>query len=274
MNSIALHPARLPDLVAELFERQRSLASYGVALIVLAFPIAAMVMVDPRLLDSGYSPWVKPAKFFVSAGLFAVTSAWFFGYVRPERRASRTMRWTVAALIGAASFELFWITWQAANGVDSHFNIGTPLNAIMFGLMGLFALILTGTALPLAWEIARRPAEGLPGEYVAAVAIALVLTFVLGTAAGVAMSVNGGHAVGLEGQGLPLFGWNRLGGDFRPAHFLGLHAQQLIPAGAALIGGLAASRRRGLVIGGSVAYVALFAALFGQAVAGRPLLPA
>ena len=38
------------------------------------------------------------------------------------------------------------------------------------------------------------------------------------------------------GAGLPLVGWHLQGGDLRPAHFIGIHAQQLIPAlGAALV---------------------------------------
>jgi hypothetical protein len=140
--------------------------------------------------------------------------------------------------------------------------------------MGVFALLLTATTLPLALEIARRPAAGLSGDYRAAVVIGLVLTFVLGTAAGMAMGANGSHAVGAEGAGLPLLGWNRLGGDLRIAHFLGIHAEQIIPAGAALTAGLAAPVRRRLLAGGTLLFVAVTAAALAQALAGRPLLPA
>ena len=66
-----------------------------------------MQAVDPRTLDSGVSVWVKPAKFLVSVGVFALTAAWFFGYVRPERRerpADALARSRM--LIVAGSFEL------------------------------------------------------------------------------------------------------------------------------------------------------------------------
>lgn len=274
MTSLALRaPAPLP-VVGELYMRHRLLTLYGFALLVLAVPVAAMVTLDPATLPNGASPWVKPVKFLASVGLFALTAAWFFGYVRPDRRGSRLMKRTVAVLLVSGSFELFWILWQAAHGVDSHFNTATAVDAVMFGLMGLFALLLTGTTLPLAWEIARRPAEGLPRDYVAAVVTGLVLTFLLGTAAGIIMSVNGSHAVGAQGAGLPLFGWNRVGGDIRVAHFLGIHAEQIIPAGAVLIAGLAAPVRRRLLAAGTLLYVGLTMAVLGQALAGRPLLPA
>ncbi len=48
------------------------------------------------------------------------------------------------------------------------------------------------------------------------------------------MSQQAGHAVGAEGGQVPLFGWNRSGGDLRVAHFLGIHAEQAIPLLAAL----------------------------------------
>jgi len=59
-------------------------------------------------------------------------------------------------------------------------------------------------------------AGGISTDYRAAVVIALGLTLVLGRAAGVAMSVPVSQAVGLESQGLALFGWNRLAPAGRP----------------------------------------------------------
>ena len=274
MTSLALSARPNLGILAELLRRHRTLAGYGLALLVLTPPVLMMMAVDPRLLPNGISPWLKPAKFLVSIGLFALTAAWFFGYVRPERRDRPLLRFTVGALILSASFELSWIIWQAAHGVDSHFNHSTELDSLMFNLMGLFALVLTATPLPLAWEIARRPAEGFARDYTLAVVAGLVLTWLLGTGAGIVIAYNGSHAVGAEGLGLPLFGWNRLGGDLRIAHFLGVHAEQFIPAGAAMIGGLAVAVRRRLIAAGVIGYIAVTLAVLAQALAGQPLIPA
>jgi uncharacterized membrane protein YuzA (DUF378 family) len=267
-------PTPFFSVLVELAARQRTLAFYGAVLLALAPVAVVMQGLDTRLLESGVSVWMKPAKFLSSIGIFAITTAWFFGYVRPDRRRSPLMRATVAALIVAGTFELVWIGWQAANGLESHFNTGTPFHTIMYALMGLFAVVLVGTSLPVAWEIGRRPAPHLRRDFVAAVVIGLLLTLLLGGILGGYMSGQSGHSVGAEGGRTFLFGWNRSGGDLRIAHFLGIHAEQAIPllAGLAAAAGLGARARWGVLIAGATAYAALTLAVFGQAVAGQPLL--
>jgi hypothetical protein len=263
--------ARLP-ILSELVERQRTLAFYGLATLLLAIPALALQAIDPRTLH-GVGVWVKPAKFLLSVGVFSLTAAWFWGYVRPERRDSRTMRWTARTLIASASFELLYIGLQAARGLDSHFNFSSVFHILMYALMGLAAVILTATTLPLAWEIARRPRAGLSRDFTAAVATGLVLTFLLGAGLGGYMSQMPGHSVGAEGGRVFFFGWNRSGGDLRVAHFLGIHAEQAIALLAALVAGWSAPARWAALAAGTLAYVAVTLAVFAQAVAGRPLLP-
>jgi hypothetical protein len=276
---MAARPLAFPGshrwIIAELFVRQGTLALYGLILLLLSLVAVMLQTLDPRLLESGVNVWVKPAKFLSSIGIFAVTAAWFFGYIRPERRRSPLTRSTVALLILAGTFELVWISWQAANGLDSHFNNDTPLYATMYALMGVFAVLLVGTTLPLAWEIGRRPAANLSRDFVSAVVIGLVLTFLLGGMLGGYMSSQPGHAVGSEGGRTFLFGWNRSGGDLRIAHFLGIHAEQAIPILAALAAevGLRKGARWAALIVGAAVYSALTLAIFAQAVAGRPLFP-
>jgi hypothetical protein len=273
MASRALTPVPAFAPFVELLARQRTLARFGGGLLILAAVTLMLQAIDPRVLASGINVWVKPTKFLFSVGVFALTAAWFFGYVRPERRASWPMRVTVAVLVLTATFELVWIAWQGANGLESHFNNDTVFYDVMFSLMGLFALLLTGTALPLAWEIARRPAPGVPRDFAAAVVAGLVLTFLLGVGFGTAIAMNGAHSVGAEGGAVPIFGWNRSGGDLRIAHFLGIHAEQAIPLLALLLGGLGAAKRRTLLVAGTAAYAAVAFAVYLQAAAGRPLLP-
>jgi hypothetical protein len=274
MTSLAISERRALSILDILFQRQRSLAVYGLATLAFTGLAIALQAIDPRTLASGVGIWVKPAKFFFSVAIFSLTAAWFFGYVRPERRESAMMRATVATLIATGTFELAYICWQAARGLESHFNTDTPFHAVMYAVMGIAATLLVATTLPLAWEIARRPATGLQRSFIAAVVIGLSLTFLLGGGLGGYMSSQAGHAVGQAGGQTPIFGWNRLGGDLRIAHFLGIHAEQAIPILGLLVAGLSPRLRWSLLGAGTVAYAGLTLAVFAQAVAGAPLIPA
>ena len=274
MTSLVQPRATAPvPFLSVLLSRHRALTLFGLTCLGLAAAAAALQAMDGRTLASGISVWTKPAKFYASVAIFALTTAWYFGHVRPERRRSRAMRITASTIIVAGTLELAWITWQGAQGLESHFNDDTIFFAVMYALMGVFALILTATTLPLAWEIARRPARQLTPHFQAALIAGLVLTFVLGAGFGIAISVNGAHAVGSEAGSLPPFGWNRVGGDLRIAHFVGIHAQQAIPLLAVAVQPLDPSRRRVFLTVGIVLYVAVTLALYNQAAAGLPLFP-
>ncbi|MGF1550087.1 MAG: hypothetical protein ACFBQW_06090 [Sphingomonadaceae bacterium] len=275
MEATLTAPARSPRLhapgrfAAELFARHRLLASYAALCLLGALATSIAMLVDPRTI-LGVSVWLKPTKFFLSIAVFAGTAAWFFGYVRSDRRRSWLLRITVAILLLAASFELFWITFQGARGLASHFNFDTPFYATMYSLMGVGAVLLVSTTLPLAWEIARRPAPGLDPAYRLAVVLGLVMTFGLGGSLGGYISASGGAAVGAHASVIPLFAWNQAGGDLRVAHFFGIHAQQALPLFAAALAAMRAPARLPLVLLAALAWAALTLGTWAQAVAGRP----
>jgi hypothetical protein len=135
--------------------------------------------------------------------------------------------WTVML---TSSFEVGYISLQVALGEGSHHNVGDTLHAALFGLMAVAAVTLTATQVVLAWLIARRSTTRHT-VLTQAVVAGLVLTFLLATASGFLLGGQQPPA----GVGLPIVGWHIGGGDARPAHFLGVHAQQLLPlAGLAL----------------------------------------
>jgi hypothetical protein len=94
----------------------------------------------------------------------------------------------------------------------------------MFGLMAIAAVGLTASQGWLAWEIWKARSAGSLSVATWGVIIGLTLTFVLSTISGFLLGGNQPP----EGAGLPLVGWH-LYKDIRPSHFLGVHAQQLIP---------------------------------------------
>jgi hypothetical protein len=118
--------------------------------------------------------------------------------------------------------------------------------------LGLFAVGLTATQAWLAWEIWNEQKHAdLPIE-TWAVIIGLVLTFVLSTVSGFMLGGNQPPA----GQGLPFVGWH-LQKDIRPAHFLAVHAQQLIPLWGLVAARFMESLSTTAFIAGSFLYVLL-----------------
>lgn len=271
MASVAVTILARDGFAAEYFRRQPLLAGYAFACLALGLVALGATAIDPRMIGP-VSVWLKPAKFLYSIALFAGTAAWFFGYVRPERRRSALMLGTSAVLLVTSTFELAWIAWQGAHGRPSHFNFDTPFYARMYFLMGVAALLLVSTTLPLAWEIARRPVPNMDPAFRLAVVLGLILTFALGGSLGGYISANGGAAVGSYSSLIPLFAWNQAGGDLRVAHFFGIHAQQALPLMAAAFVALRVSQRSTWVVAGAAAYAALTLGVWAQATAGLPLI--
>lgn len=142
----------------------------------------------------------------------------------------------------------------------------------MYALMGIAIVTAIVGLLVLAWEIARRPADGLRPDYKAAVVLGLVLTFLLGGGLGGYMAAQTGHSVGADAGHFPIFGWNRQGGDLRVAHFFGMHIMQFLPVLMALAAPLPRPVRWGVLVSGAVASVGITVFAFIQALNGQPFL--
>ncbi|MCC0806777.1 hypothetical protein FPV16_11165 [Methylobacterium sp. W2] len=237
---------RRPTALARLRADDPVLTAFGLACLLTGAVTLALPLIDGRLIDGAFV-WTKPGKFFVSVGVYALTFAWFTGYVRPDHRHSRSLRTGRLLLVVAGGFELGYITLQAARAEASHFNDGDPLHAILYAFMGILALTLLAAKIPLAIAVAVRPLPGLEPSLRLAVVLGLAMTVILGAATGIALSANRSHAVGPIGAAWPLLGWNRAGGDLRIAHFLGMHGEQILPLVAAGFMALGWPRRRALV---------------------------
>lgn len=225
-------PRSLIFLWRELMARQQTLAWFGLALWLAMLPTVVAWGLDDRTLRE-VNVWTKPLKFMASVGLFSLTTAWFVGLLEPGRRQTRLVRSVVIIVIATGLFEVGYITWQAAWGQASHYNADTLPHQLMYGLMGMGALLLTATQPMLAWQIWRDGRSMAPSVWRDGVVLGLMATFALGASVG-------GMLGGLQppaGAGLPVVGWHFSGGDLRPAHFLGVHAQQLIPLAGALLAG-------------------------------------
>ncbi len=184
----------------------------------------------------------------------------------------RRLAWIVAISL---LFEMIAIGAQAARGVRSHFNLSSPGNAAIFGLMGL-AIANTIAAAFMAWRFWKTEAA-LRRPYLWGIRLGLSI-FVLASLEGFVMAGRLAHSVGVTdgGAGLPFVNWSRKGGDLRAAHFLGMHALQILPLCGYAISSSPLSRQprpaAAWSVGLGVAYAIAVCLLFVQALMGRPLL--
>lgn len=265
MPASSIHAPAAPGfdlraVVRELRAREPRLAAFGFVMLLAMLPALVALGLDGRTIGS-VGVWVKPLKFFASVGLFALTTAWFVGLLPAAERRGRAVAVVAWTIIGAGGYEIGYITLQAALGEASHYNFRTPLHVALYNLMGAAAMAMTATQLLLAWRIAKAPAAG-DAVWRRAVVIGLVMTFVMGAGAG-------GLLGGLQppaGPGLPVLGW-QWGGDLRPAHFVGMHAQQLLPLAA-----LTLRSQRALTVF-AVLYVLVWLAAMAGGLAGAAPTP-
>jgi hypothetical protein len=251
----------MSGFLVALLQRHRALAIFGALMWLAMVPTLLAWGLDDRALR-GVSVWSKPLKFMFSVGLFSLCSAWFVGLLPEARRRDLPVTLAAATLIGAGLFEVVYITLMAALGQASHFNYDRPLFVMMYLLMGVGALSMTATQLVFAAPIVRHAAPGLLRDGVVA---GLLFTFLLGTAAGAPLSAMRPP----EGAG-PLWGWH-LSGDLRPAHFLGMHAQQLLPLAAMAVARLGGGRVA--LAGFALVYAVVWAAAMAAGLDGAALTP-
>jgi hypothetical protein len=237
----------------------------NVALATLAL---ALLLLDHRVV-TGAPVWVKPLKFALSITAFAWTLGWLLADLPPA--AQRAVQFISGGVAVSMAVEQAVIFTQAMRGTTSHYNVASALNGVLFGLMGVFILVntlMTVWALFLVW---RHPLHG-PVGYVWGARLGLLL-FLVGSVLGGMMIHHMQHTVGAPdgGPGLPGLGWSTRAGDLRIAHFLGMHALQVLPLLGWALSHWAPRWAAPLTWTGAALYAAAVGGLFALAMAGRPL---
>ncbi len=265
----ALESAR--NFFAELHRRNPVLSWMGWANVALLAAALAAAPFDSRTV-TGINPWIKPMKFAASVAIFLFTMGWLLEHVKRYRRTVRVVAWGVAVVFAVEQACIFM---QAARGTISHFNVRSAFDAAVFSMMGLMIVVNTVAVAYVAQRFWRGGA-GVPAPYLWGVRLGLLI-FLLASLEGFVMIGLSSHSVGVAdgGPGLPLINWSTRGGDLRVAHFVGLHALQVLPLlGYVFSTQFVAARLRrpalwvcalGALYGGASAL------LFVQALSGLPL---
>jgi hypothetical protein len=255
--------SRLTHALRELHDVQPALVVFALVMLAAMLPALVAFGLDERTLR-GANVWAKPMKFMASVAVYALTTAWFVSLLPAARRHAAPVRWAAWTLIVTGGVEIAYITLQAALGQASHYNTTDALHGSLYTLMGVAAGVLTATQLVFAHELWRHGRTDRPRLLVVGASVGALLTFVLGAGAG-------GLLGGLQppaGWGLPLVGWHLGGGDLRPAHFVGMHAQQALPLAAALLVAWRVRHGGAVLAVAALAYALLWAAAMALGLRG------
>lgn len=207
--------------------KKESPSLYWIVVAHFAFAIVCIpgLMIDDRTL-LGINVWIKPLKFLISTGIYLFTFGFFTSlYPFSKRKKSilnNFVAWTLLV-------ETAIIVGQGIRGVQSHYNMNSAVDGLLFAAMGIivaanvlvmvFYLIETlrlkmNTSKSVQWSILLGWVILIVGSWVGGQMISQ-------------MSHNIGVADG--GAGLPLVNWSTIAGDLRIAHFFGIHGMQIIP---------------------------------------------
>jgi hypothetical protein len=210
--------------IQEVKNRNEALFYFG--LICFVFAIFCLLLAKISAVQVfNVSTWFKPFKFAFSTFLYAWAMAWYCFYL-PKFNLP-FFNWTVIGLLG---FEIIYITLQAAKGQLSHFNISTPLYASLYSAMAFAASAVAIYTAYIGVLFFINDFQQLPTYYVWSIRLAIVL-FELFCFEGFVMGAKLTHTIGGPdgGEGLPILNWSTKYGDPRIAHFIGMHALQILP---------------------------------------------
>jgi hypothetical protein len=230
----------MPILKKLWSESPSLMLTFYLMLAALVASVAGLYL-DARII-TGAPAWLKPAKFAISTAIFAVSIAWLLQYLTVPAKRKRRL---AGILSFALALEVFIIDLQAARGITSHFNSSTPLDGILFAVMGAGILVVWICMIWITVLLFRqRFADAAWGW---ALRLAMLITTIGAAAAGLMLPPNhqqtvqiqhhqqpesiGAHTVGAPdgGKGLPGTEWSAQHGDLRIPHFFGLHALQILP---------------------------------------------
>jgi hypothetical protein len=262
MESTERKPLVRTPLLNELKRRNRLLFFFGVVNILAAIVCVLLMLIDKREV-SGVNTWTKPFKFFFSVAVFSWTISWYLDYL-DKKVAVKIYTYVVVV---SMTIELLLISYQAARGVKSHFNINSQMDAMIFSTMGIIITIFTLWTFYIFILFMTQKRYQIPEGYLWGIRAGLFLFIVFAFEGGI-MASQLQHTVGAEdgAEGMPLLNRSSRYGDLRIAHFFGMHALQILP-----IAGYFLFKTKAKMFTFSLFYFLLVSFILIRALQGMPL---
>ena len=281
----------MSGLIRRTIQDNPPLALTGILMLLSPGILVPALWLDPRMLN-GELLWIKPIKFAVSIALYALTLQLILRHIEGGARTQKFVRMGSWAIAFFFLVEVIAIFGQAARGKVSHFNSSTAFDGIVFNIMGTAIMLLfivhIGLTILLLRQTNTTPdlASALrAGLAVTALGMLVAYLMVIPRPEQMALLEQGmmpermgSHTIGAPdgGPGIPVTGWSSVAGDLRIAHFIGLHALQVIPLFAFWLTRrstkLVTQQRRNLVRVFAFAYAGIVVLFTVQALRGQSVL--
>jgi hypothetical protein len=212
------------DFLQQLKFRNEPLFYFGWICFVSAFIFLVLARTTNTQVY-GVNAWYKPFKFAASTVTFAWAMDWYCHYLP-----SFNIKMFNASVIVLLGFEIVYIALQASRGQLSHYNVSTPFYSVMYSLMALAASLVTIYTAYVGLLFFKGTFPDLSAHYLWAIRLG-ILIFVIFSFQGFAMGSRLNHSVGAlnDNSNWFILGWSKTVGDLRVAHFIGMHALQVLP---------------------------------------------
>jgi hypothetical protein len=208
------------------------LVAVALAHVLLGVACLAILPIDlPPLVDGSHRA-LKPMKFGFSIGVFLASSSLLLRTLDLDPTGKRVPSLVLA---GTMTVEMGAVVLQAIRGRASHFNVATAQDAAIWRLMVGAIVVATAAMLVIAITATVRPLRddrGASLDPLLSTAWRMgVWSFGLAAFSGFTMGGRMRHDVGGSDDVVSVgpLGWSVNLGDLRVAHFVGLHALQLLP---------------------------------------------
>lgn len=216
------------------------------------------------LVVKGANAWYKPIKFAISIGILCWSMAWYTyelglpGQVKPYS----------LAMIIFLGYDLLYISVQAARRQTSHFNNSTPIYSTLTAVLAIAAFGATIYTTYIGLLFWTNDLSLLPVYYLWSIRLGIALFVIFALEGGLMGAITSHTIGGPDGEkGLPFLNWSRQYGDPRIAHFIDMHALQVIPLLACYI-----LKNTKLVFDLSIFYFGIVLLILIQALNAKPLI--
>ena len=274
-------PATAREFFRDLYANDRLLSLLSWTLMAVIPVFAALAFFASGTAASGtahaaaINPWIKPIKFSLSFSTFASTISLFLLALRIPEWQLKLARRAITVSVALEIFSLGAQAWRSVYTAGSYTLVDSALaqmtnsmvminTAIVMWMLALFCLNRVKTRL-VDWPM------------LSAIRYSIVI-FLAGNAVGGYMLARGSHTVAASDSapGLPFLNWSTIGGDLRIAHFIAIHAIQIVPLFAYVLVQMSpvptVKQRRFAVAVVAIAVAFAVGGTFVQAALGRPLL--